>query len=88
MKRRIDWLSLFASCFSFSFVLILLLGLAGCDDSDSREARYQARKALWKDALVVKICHDGTFIYLLNDSSYRADTGWSVYTVAGHDVCA
>jgi hypothetical protein len=80
-----------ASLFRGSSLVIigLCLLLGGCDNAEREAAQRarEARQALWADAKAVRICVDGTYIYKLNDGTYRAVTGWGQYLVDGPEVC-
>ena len=50
-------------------VLLLSFVMAGCESKEDRAAK-EAWSAAWDNAVVVKICRDGTYIYRLNNGHY------------------
>jgi hypothetical protein len=69
------------------FMLLSILFLAGCDDSESI-ARRQDYQDYRKNRIVEKICHDGTRIWSWNSKYWIHDVKkWPDGEVKSLDVC-
>jgi hypothetical protein len=42
----------------------------------------------WDRATVVRVCHDGTKVFRMDDGDYQVRTNWRSYHAESADVCA